>query len=634
MRVIIVVVLAGLAAVAAVADTQHAESPAVATVRTEYLTKEELALEGLGRVDRTIMVPMRDGIRLATDILYPAGADGPLPAILFRTPYPLAMEKAWLKKYFPRFLKEGYVVVLQNERGKYWSEGRYTFLPKARDDGYDTVEWLSKQPWSNGKVGTFGCSSTAESQLPLMTLGHPAHAAAVPMSPAAAIGRVGPHQEQGMFFRGGAWYTLWAGWYYLMGQRDRPVFPTAQMSQEDISRLSLLYDLSPNTLPPLDYGKNAYRLPLTDLTASGPRPRTDFDEFIRRTPGDPRWKQQEFVNGGDPIRVPALWLTSWYDAVVTPTLAMFEDARANAPDGRASNQFLVIGAGLHCLFGSETERMKIGDRDVGDARFGYQDLWIDWFDHWLKGRQNGVLDAPRVRYFSFGANRWQSSDVWPPRHATPTRFFLTSTRGANSRLGDGALATAPPSRAGRDTFVYDPSYPYRSPGGDYVGLSPDFGAYDQSVAQLRSDVLVFTSEVLEEAVEVTGDITVTLFVSSDAKDTDFVVRLTDVAPDGRAFHLVDTIQRARYREGYDREVFMRPGGVYKVTVGPMSVSNHFLRGHRIRLEVASSHFPMFERNLNTGGFNRDETVPVIATNTIHHSRTYPSHVDLPIVRPR
>jgi hypothetical protein len=596
------------------------------------LTKEERTVPGLRRVDRTVMVPMRDGVRLATDILYPAAGAEKMPAILLRTPYPLAMEKSWLAKYFPRFLQEGYVVVLQNERGKYWSEGEYTFLPRAREDGYDTLEWLSNQPWSNGKIGTFGCSSTAESQLPLMTLGHSAHAAAVPMAPAAAISQVGPHVERGMFYRGGATYTLWAGWYYLMGQRERPAFDTRSLPQEHISRLSLLYDLSPNILPTLDYGKNAYRLPFSQLVPGEPRPHTDFDDFVRRSPGDPRWAEQGFVSDADTFRVPGLWLTSWYDATVAPNLALFQHARATAPDPRAANQFMVIGAGLHCVFGvHETAETVIGDRMVGDARFAYQQLWIDWFDHWLKGKQNGVLEAPRIRYFSFGANRWQSSDVWPPAGARSTKYFLSSVKGANSRLGDGLLAVSPTERSGKDVFVYDPMRPYRSPGGEYVGLSPDFGAYDQSTAQLRNDVLVYSTPPLTSTVEVTGDVTATLYLSSDVKDTDLVVRLVDVAPDGRAYHLVDTIQRVRYREGYDKEVFMRPGQVYKVTLGPMSVSNHFLPGHRIRLEVASSHFPMFERNLNTGGRNREERVARVATNVIHHSAGFPSHVELPIV---
>lgn len=596
------------------------------------LTESEREISNLESIDRTIMVPMRDGVRLATDVLYPKGTTGKLPAVLFRTPYPFADEKLWLKKYFFRFIQDGYVVVLQNERGKYWSEGRYTFLANAREDGYDTVEWISKQAWSNGKVGTFGCSSTAESQLPLMTQNHPAHAAAIPMAPAAAIGVIGPHHEQGMFYRGGVWYTLWAGWYYQYGQRDRPSFPTQNMTQKDISHLSTYFDLLPNTLPKLDYGKNAYRLPLTNLVG-GPTvsPRTDFDDFIRRTPGDVAWKQQQFVGAEDRLHVPALWLTSWYDAVVSPNIEMFKHARATAPNARAANQFLVIGAGLHCRFGMEKAPTVIGDRDVGDARFGYQDLWIDWFDYWLKGKKNAALDAPRVRYYSFGANRWQSADTWPPADSKPTRYYLSSRLGANSSLGDGVLSTSQSASKGQDTFVYDPNYPYRSPGGEFIGISPDYGAFDQSVPELRHDVLVYSTDVLKEAVEVTGDIKATLYVSSDAKDTDFVIRLIDVDPSGKAFHLVDTIQRARYRDGYDREVFMDEGKVYRIAIGPMSFSNHFLPGHRIRIEIASSHFPHFERNLNTGGFNRDESVGRVAVNSIHHSPQHSSFLELPIV---
>jgi len=596
------------------------------------LSEADRALPNIASVDRTIMVPMRDGVRLATDVLHPRSDTARKPAILFRTPYPLADERMWIKKYWPRFLEEGYVIVLQNERGKYWSEGNYTFLPRAREDGYDTVDWISRQPWSNGKVGTFGCSSTAESQLPLMTQDHPAHAAAIPMAPAAAIGSIGPHREQGMFYRGGVPYTLWAGWYYLFGHRDRPTLPTQNMSQEDISRVSSYFDLQPNVLPALDYGRNAYRLPFGNIVVSGSidPPRTDFDDFIRRSPGDPDWSQQGFVSDKDVLKVPALWLTSWYDATVSPNLAMFNHARETAPDASSANQYMVIAAGLHCRYGMEQENMVIGDRPVGDPRFDFQSLWVEWFDLWLKGKSNDALKAPRVRYYSFGANRWQSADTWPPAGVSQVRYYLSSNRGANSRLGDGILSTQQPGTEGKDSYIYDPMVPYRSPGGEYVGLSPDYGAYDQSVPELRNDVLVYTSAPLQEAVEVTGDITARLYVSSDAPDTDFVVRLIDVAPDGRAYHLVDTIQRARYREGYDREVFMQPGQVYPVTLGPMSFSNHFLPGHRIRVEIASSHFPHYERNLNTGGANHDESAPRVAVNTIHHSSRYASYIELPI----
>ena len=239
---------------------------------------------------------------------------------------------------------------------------------------------------------------------------------------------------------------------------------------------------------------------------------------------------------------------------------------------------------------------------------------------------------PHVRYYTMGSNKWQAAEAWPPADARMQTYYLTSGGNANTMYGDGKLTTQLPPQDHADQFTYDPMNPVPSHGGNVccTGNTIQGGARDQREVEARQDVLVYTTEPLNEGIEVTGNIESVLYVSSDAKDTDFTIKLIDVYPDGRAYNLDETIQRVRYREGYDKEVFMRPGQVYKVELSPMATSNYFAQGHRIRVEISSSNFPRFVRNLNTGGNNYDESEGVIAHNAIHHSIQYPSQIRLPV----
>jgi putative CocE/NonD family hydrolase len=243
-------------------------------------------------------------------------------------------------------------------------------------------------------------------------------------------------------------------------------------------------------------------------------------------------------------------------------------------------------------------------------------------------------NLPKVQYYTMGSNKWQSADTWPPEGIKMTTYHLNSGGMANSLNGDGILSEKTPSGDKADAYTYDPHNPVTSYGGNVccTGNAVQGGSFDQRKMEVRNDILVYTSEPLKEGVEVSGFIESTLYVSSDAKDTDFTIKLIDVYPDGRAYNLDETIQRARYRDGYDKEVFMEDGKVYKLEMSPMSTSNYFAEGHRIRIEIASSNFPRFERNLNTGGNNYDESVGVVAHNKIHHSTEYPSQIRLPIMK--
>jgi len=277
----------------------------------------------------------------------------------------------------------------------------------------------------------------------------------------------------------------------------------------------------------------------------------------------------------------------------------------------------------------------VGERSVGDARWDYDALVYGWLDHFLKGEDNGLLDTlPRVRYYTMGSNEWKSADSWPPPEAQSVTYYLDSGGNANTLRGDGKLTTTRPSADRPDRFAYDPMNPVPSHGGNVccTGNAVQGGAFDQRQMEERADILVYTSDPFPNGVEVTGTIGITLNVSSDAKDTDFTVKLIDVAPDGTAYNLDETIQRARWREGYDKEVFMETGKTYEIEMSPLSTSNWFAPGHRIRIEVSSSNFPRFMRNMNTGGDTWDETSGVVAHNVVHHSREYPSQIRLPIVR--
>ncbi len=608
----------------------------------------EKELQAVAIVERKLLVPMRDGVRLATDVYRPKDATGPVPAIWVRTPYNFNF---WdVRNGVPAdhsqaltAVKRGYAYVVQNERGHFFSEGHYDILGAPTTDGYDALEWITKQPWSNGKVGAVGCSSTAEYQMAIAALGHPAFAAMNAQGFGAGVGRVGPYYEQGNWYRGGAVQMLFITWLHGEQNQVRPMFP-ADTPREDLIRASKAFDLAPQ-LPPVDWDKALRHLPVQDILKAVDGPRGIFADampvptggrMIQRTPNDPAWYKGGLWHDDMPIRIPGLWFMSWYDVSVGPNLALFDHVRKTAPPGVAEQQWAVIAPVAHCSYTRATEDTIVGERSMGDARYDYQELTYGFFDRFLKGVPSARLDRqPAVTYFTMGANKWQTSGTWPPEGATTTTFYLSSGGRANSLYGDGRLTTAPPAADQPDAFTYDPTNPVPSYGGNVccTGNAITPGAFDQRRIEARHDVLVYTSEPFAEGVEVSGPITPTLYVSSDAKDTDVTVKVLDVYPDGRAYNLDESIQRMRYRDGYDKPLaWMEPGKVYKVTLQPLTTSNWFAPGHRLRIEVSSSNFPRFDRNLNTGGNNYDEATGVVARTRVHHSAQYPSSVTVTVVK--
>lgn len=590
-------------------------------------------LEEIAIIEQKIMMPMRDGKRLATDIYRPK-TDKKVPVIFSRTPYNFntygdgeRRTRTYERAY--EAVKMGYAYVVQNERGRFFSEGDWDILGVPLTDAYDAFTWMAEQEWSNGKIGLYGCSSTAEWQMAAASLDHPALATMIPQGFGAGVGRVGDYYEQGNWYRGGAEQLLFHSWLYgTQHDEMRPRMPEG-VSTEDLLRLQRFYDMAPE-YPRVDWSEAFYHLPLKDVLKNVNGSKGIFDNMITRKPNDPAWYEGGLYHDDMEIDIPAFWFVSWYDVSTSPNLALYNHVASTRDD-----QYLIIAPTLHCRYTRATENTIVGERSVGDARLDYDKLVYGWFDHYLKGEQNGMpIEIPKVQYYLMGANEWKSNRTWPPQNAEMMDFFLSSEGKANSLYGDGKLSLSPPASDKPDAFTYDPMNPVTSYGGNVccTGNAIEGGAFDQQQMETRNDILVYTSEPMTSGTEVSGFIESTLYLSSDVKDTDLTIKIIDVYPDGTAYNLDETIQRVRYREGYDKEVFMEEGKVYKVDMTPMSTSNYFKKGHRIRIEVSSSNFPRFSRNLNTGGNNFDEKEGKVAHNVIHHSKEYPSKISLPIVK--
>ncbi|MCC7133940.1 MAG: CocE/NonD family hydrolase [Gemmatimonadales bacterium] len=575
------------------------------------------------RVDANQMVPMRDGVRLATDVYRPGGA-GPWPVILIRTPYNKASTGSAAQGQ--RLAAWGYAVAIQDVRGKHQSEGIFRVQADDPDDGYDTVDWLARQPWSTGKVGTIGCSYPGEAQIFLAKRRHPAHLAMVPQAAA------GPARYLSVINGGAYELALMFGWLRANGSKVH--LQPAPGTPDSLVALSRPFLSARQDLPAVDFQAAWQTLPIADMSRRVPGPPTDWEAFVTHGPGDPWWRGFNLLTDADTIATPGLHVGSWYDYGVTETLGYFARFRRAGADARTRDgQYAIIAPTAHCDFERATAETMVGRRPVGDARFDYTGVYRRWFDHWLKAEGN-LNDLPRVQYFVMGRGEWRSATDWPVPGTKFTRYYLRSDGRANSRFGTGTLSLDAPGKEPADEFVYDPATPVPSKGGALCCTgTPDAppGAFDQSDVEARHDVLVYSTPPLTQGVEITGPIEAVLHVSSSATDTDFTVKLVDVYPDGTAYNVQEGILRARYRDGFDRETRMVPGTVYPIRVNVHATSNYFGPGHRIRVEISSSNFPRFDRNLNLGTDNSRERGMAVARNVIHHSARYPSHLVLPIV---
>lgn len=577
------------------------------------------------RVERDVMVPMRDDTRLATDLYFPSDGAGTRPVILMRTPYDKRGQRGADGEAYA-FARHGYAVAVQDVRGKFASEGRYEVAASDPQDGYDTVSWLASQSWCSGRVGTHGCSYLGENQLQLARLRHPSHAAMIPRAAAGAY-----HPRYFGLRTGGALELMEAvHWLGMHGTRTARTLAAAGEVKRPTGSVT----------PGGEFDRLCRALPVSSILDLVDAGSDDFEAFVTREPADPWWDRLGYVKAGDRIDVPGLHVNSWYDYGVAETLELVRLFSESGVSARArDNQFAIISPTRHCESEQATERTVVGSRHVGDARRDYMELYLRWFDHWLLDTENGVTKRPRYDLYVMGRNAWRRDDAWPPAASRLTRLYLHSSGAANTRGGDGQLLSTPPTgHEPPDRFTYDPGDPVPSVGGPVspVALSDpnaEQGSFDQSAVEDRPDVLVYSTHVLDRGVEVTGPITLVLYASSSSPDTDFTGKLVDVNVelDGGAYNVQEGILRARYRDGEFAGPPMTPDAVYELRIDLGAVSNWFGSGHRIRLEVSSSNFPRFDRNLNTGGANHDETVWRVARNTVHHSAERASHLELHVV---
>ncbi len=599
------------------------------------------------RVERSHFIRMRDGIHLSTDLYFPEANIDRLPVILERTPYnksvvrnadadaPINMiNKAWY------FASHGYVFAVQDQRGKFESEGDYVVLNNDVEDGADTLSWLSRQAWCNGRVGMIGVSIPGAAQIKAAQALHPALAALIPQAAATGHGCAGGTMAK-FWLRGGVQNLTIALWCHFSGSKLFMRLPKP-MEREEFLAVADLFDPAPrvgdmheafsgNDLLQPKFRDALLSLPLVDIPNRLNSPPTDWEDLVTRGPMDPWWDGGNYLEDDTVVDAPALHINAWHDYGVNETLLQFEHFRQKCVSAHGrEHQYVVISPMSHGTAENLSENTISGERAVGDARLDMWGLYLRWYDYLLKGIDNDfVRTTPRIQYYVMGLNRWKQTDVWPPRGTRQMPVYLGSGGRANTRLGDGTLGFEPPAPFGHaapfDRYVYDPASPI------WVGqCSVQFGSYDQSEVELREDVLVYSTPPLETGVEVTGRMRAVLHVSTDAPDTDLNVKIVDVYPDSRAFGLQEGYLRLRYREGYDREVMMPPGQPVRVEVDMLVYSNYFAPGHRIRIEISSSNMPNYARNLNTGGDNARDVAMRPATVTIHHSAELPSYVLLPV----
>ncbi|GHD14144.1 acylase [Halioglobus japonicus] len=577
----------------------------------------------------SVMIPMRDGIELSTDFYFPKGYKGKMPLILVRTVYNKRQVFGWNPAWV-ELIGQGYALAIQDIRGRYESGGSYKLGIGRREDGIDTLDWITRQAWSNGKVATAGCSYQGESQVVLAATNHPALVTAVPMWPGSgfyAPGRAWQAWSGGVFELGQT-----AGWFAGSGSKVYTQPPEGVDRGEYFREHGGKIEMT----PPVDFArylKELQTLPTIDVLQRAGVPPTDFETWRRSAPDGDYYRSLDLVQRDDEFSIPALFMDSWYDYGATETLEMFAQFSANGrTEAARKHQYLVIGPGTHCSFSGATENTIVGERPVGDARFPYHQLQIDWYNYWMKGEDNGVLDRDRIHYFQMGDNEWRSTNQWPPEGVVPQKWYFSSNEGGNSRNGDGRLLDEAGKKADDDRFTYDPGNPVPSLGGHTccTGTDTEAGGYDQSEIELRDDVLVYTSEPLTEDLEMVGRINAKLYVSSSAKDTDFTVKLVDVHPDGTAYNIQEGALRMRYRNSLRDSELMTPGEIYPADIDLHTTANTFKVGHRIRVEISSSNYPRLERNLNTGGNNYDETTYIKADNRLLLGGQKASYIALPI----
>ena len=545
-------------------------------------------------VEQDTMVPMRDGVRLATDVVRPKGG-GTHPVVLLRTPYRKNILGGG------RFVREGYALVAQDVRGRYSSEGEHYPFIHDLDDGYDTIAWLAKQPWCDGNVGMTGGSYVGFTQLAAALTNPPALKCIMPTVPPSDF-------DHGTMFYGGALrMELAQGWLVGQSWRSKRVLEK-RVPADEVQRMRALGG----------FRKWCWHLPLSDpgpIAVGGPGYEKCWRDVVGSWEKPGHWKQVSALQRPEAVHVPVLIQAGFFDIFAQENIDLLLALRARGgSEATRKHSHLIIGPWVHGI------GRPAGDLNFPSARKALQGLNVKWHARWLKGEQNDVDTWPAIYAYVMGQDRWLSLDTWPPPQSKP----------ASLHLGPGALAPKPPTQAHQPTtFTYDPANPVPTVGG--CNLTVPKGVKDHRKLAERPDVLSFATEPLEADLAVVGRLRAHLFVSSSAPDTDFTAMLLDIRPDGYRANIADGIVRLRYRNGRDKPTLPKPGQIVAVDIDLWSTAYTFKKGHRIALHVSSSNFPRFDRNLNIAESPARWTTPQKAENKVYHDRDHASYVELPVL---
>ena len=554
-----------------------------------------MTLEQPMQLQLDVKVPMRDGVLLSTDIYRPT-APGPFPTLLLRTVFD-NQASAYLE-WVRRFVEAGYAVVAQDCRGRFDSDGVWEPYVNEADDGYDTQQWVGAQHWCDGTIGTFGISQMGFTQTLPAAQRSPYVKALVPIA--------GQQDNYGHIYVDGALHLHVAMVFINFVGR------TMQAESRNFLNQMALYRRLP-LISALDglIDFQFYRDIITHYT---------YDDF---------WSSYSLRDKYGEVETPAYFMTGWYDALVHEGFKQFLGWKTQARSEEARKLTrLLVGPWTHYNF---TTSQAFGDIDFSaQATVDFAAEQIRWFDRRLKGIDNGIDDEPPVRIFVMGDNVWRSEHEWPLARTQYINHYLHSNGRANSLHGDGFLSLDPGAEEPTDRYTYDPDDPVITTGGPIMHRE-HVGPMDRRPVERRDDVLVYTSEPLERDLEVTGSVTMTLYASSSAPDTDFAATLVDVHPDGRAINICEGLRRARFRESIEEPTLIEPGKVYRYEIDLWETSNVFKAGHRIRVDVTSSNFPRFDRNLNTGNRPGMDAEMAVAEQTVFHDAQRPSHITLPVI---
>ena len=560
-------------------------------------------------IDNLVAIRMRDGVTLYADVYRPVG-DGRFPVLISRTPYsterfPTAYDAAVY------FAQRGYVYVFQDVRGRHESEGTWMPFFSNEKDGYDTIEWAAKQKWSDGRVAMQGGSYLGQNQWRAAQAAPPALVTIFPMVASTSI-----YHD---------WMTLNGGWRLSFNFGWGPVRQESRIMQNP----------GPHTIDSLHaihYDDVQKHLPLNTMQQRVGRHAKFYDDWLAHPDYDDYWKPLNAEEVFDKVTIPVHTFGGWFDIFSQGTLRGYVGMSHKGGSEKArTGSNLVIGPWGH------GPSQKFGAIDFGPtANVDPLPLQLRWYDYWLKGMDNGLASEPPVKLFVMGRNQWAYEREYPIARTQYRPFYFNSNGQANTAAGDGRLSwTKPADVSIADRFKYDPANPVPSLGGNNCcGTPTPTGPQDQRPIEKRPDVLVYTSDVLQEELEVTGPVKVVLFASTDAVDTDFVAKLVDVYPDGTSYNMAEGIVRARYRESLSKPTLLKPGQVYRFDIDLVGTSVAFLKGHRVRVQITSSHFPQFDRNPNTGAKFGTSAEVKAAEQSVYHDAERASHILLPVIPSR